>query len=123
MFFILSNTCKILQTRALLDHQGSLLMPFSSTGILYVTAKDVEINNEVIVTCPLPGVTFPKWTGPKTLASPLTDNQTINEPGIEWVDDKNLKILSVQTKHTGQYSCSDGAKEGLVEGLNVLSEF
>jgi hypothetical protein len=92
-------------------------------GILYVTAKDVKINNDITIVCPLPDVTFPKWTGPTTLATPLTDGQTINEPGIEWVDDKNLKILSVETKHTGQYSCSSGDKEGLAEGINVLSEF
>ncbi|XP_060553809.1 uncharacterized protein LOC132714906 isoform X2 [Ruditapes philippinarum] len=40
---------------------------------------------------------------------------------LNGMDDKNLKILSVETKHTGQYSCSSGDKEGLAEGINVLT--
>ncbi|XP_045208286.2 uncharacterized protein LOC123560091 [Mercenaria mercenaria] len=86
---------------------------------LSVTAPDV--NTEVTIICPLSGVEYPDWTGPTTLATPLTSGENISEPGIEWVDKKDLKILSAQTKHTGQYTCSKDNSEGLPEPINVLT--
>lgn len=92
-------------------------------GLVAITAAiDVEINQEVVIMCPIAGVEYPEWTGPDTLASPLTNGTNINEPGFEWVDKKNLKILSAQTKHTGQYKCSSNTTEGLGTEINVLSK-
>ncbi|XP_053372536.1 nephrin-like isoform X2 [Mercenaria mercenaria] len=90
-------------------------------GALSVTALDVTINTEVTIICPLSGVEYPDWTGPTTLATPLTSGENISEPGIEWVGKKDLKILSAQTKHTGQYTCSKDNREGLAEPINVLT--
>ncbi|KAL4229547.1 hypothetical protein ACF0H5_012586 [Mactra antiquata] len=86
-----------------------------------VSTLDVIAGNDVILICPLDG-DYPEWTGPSNLASPLTNGTEVLEPGFEWSGTKDLKISFVNTMNTGDYKCSNGSDEGVVE-LNVLSYF
>lgn len=86
-----------------------------------ISALDVEVGQEAVLQCALSG-DYPEWTGPSNLATPLTNGSVINEAGIEWSNNKDLKILNVQTFHAGEYKCTDGSTEVAVQ-LNVLCEY
>ena len=76
------------------------------SGIAYATVIEAGEGSAVTITCPLK-VQYPTWTGPEGLANPINNGQTINEAGITWINDKDLKINKTMLKHDGNYTCID----------------
>ncbi|XP_053372539.1 uncharacterized protein LOC128545882 isoform X2 [Mercenaria mercenaria] len=97
---------------------GILILLSTVSGIAYGMIREVQENHEVILQCDF-DVEYPTWTGPDGLASPLTTGQTIQEPGIEWFNKKDLKITEVMLKHDGNYTCSDGNGNSKMVELDV----
>ncbi|XP_060555661.1 uncharacterized protein LOC132716409 isoform X3 [Ruditapes philippinarum] len=77
-----------------------------AVGFAYAAVIEVSENSAVTISCDL-NVQYPTWTGPGGLADPLTSGQTINEAGVEWVNNKDLTIENAMLKHDGNYTCSD----------------
>lgn len=81
---------------------------------------EVQENSEVIISCPLTGdIQYPTWTGPEGLANPLTQGQTIQETGFEWVNSTDLKLAKAMFKHAGNYSCTDSNDNTAMVELDV----
>ncbi|XP_045209166.2 uncharacterized protein LOC123561063 isoform X2 [Mercenaria mercenaria] len=94
------------------------ILALLSTGMAYGMIKEVQEDYEVILQCDF-NVEYPVWTGPDGLASPLTTGQTIQEPGIEWFNKKDLNITKAMLKHDGNYTCSDGNGNSKMVELDV----
>lgn len=101
------NTCRIF----ILIVQGVLAS--------VITVKEGDV---AIIDCPLDGnYKMPTWTGPDTLANPLTFSNNFREPGMQWAntDFQDIKISKVGIEHRGNYTCEDDSGRNATVELEV----